>query len=140
MRPSVLLSPLSPTQLADLTRLENSRGKRIHYDLPLSALLAPEDPSSSPFADPSPRLLFPPKSNNPVTPPSRTNPSSRFLDALRATAVKPEAEGGGLPPTPVTEKRVAGAGVGVGAEGKEGGRFGPYKRMRKMKEPEGGLR
>ncbi|ORY54168.1 hypothetical protein BCR35DRAFT_310450 [Leucosporidium creatinivorum] len=111
------------------------RGKRIHYDLPLSTLLTSEDPTSSPFADPSPRLLFPPAA--PITPPSAT-PSSSFLDALRATQKKGGQEqqleeGRGLPPTPVTEKRKP-------TEVNKEGRFGPYKRMKAMKEPEGGMR
>ncbi|KAI5474163.1 hypothetical protein MNV49_004075 [Pseudohyphozyma bogoriensis] len=56
------------------------RGKRITYDVPIDALLAPEDPSDSPFPDPSPRLLFPPP---PVTPPSTQTTSMSFLDKLR---------------------------------------------------------
>lgn len=110
-------SPISPTSvlLLMLTPLMplRSRGKRITYDLPLSALLSSPSsptasPSDNPFASTTPRLLFPPPT--PVTPPS--SGESSFLATLRASApVSPkkrpfpeEDDEHGLP-TPVQESR-----------------------------------
>ncbi|KAK4695670.1 hypothetical protein P7C70_g8509, partial [Phenoliferia sp. Uapishka_3] len=92
------------------------RGKRITYDIPFDALVA-SDPEDSPYADPSPRLLFPAP---PITPPS-SNPSTSFLDALRATMPqdsKPTLDFG--LPTPAREKDKKSA--------RQEGRYGPYKK------------
>lgn len=94
------------------------RGKRITYDLPFDALVA-QDPEDSPFAEPSPRLLYPPPP--PITPPS-SHPSSSFLDALRASMPeKPVLVDHGLP-TPARER------VRNSDGSRKDARFGPYKR------------
>ncbi|KAL8292588.1 hypothetical protein RQP46_001200 [Phenoliferia psychrophenolica] len=93
------------------------RGKRITYDMPFDALVA-EDPEDSPYADPSPRLLFPAP---PITPPSTSTASTSFLDALRATIpqeTKPIVDYG--LPTPAREKDTKAA--------RGEGRYAPYKR------------
>ncbi|KDE03911.1 hypothetical protein MVLG_05603 [Microbotryum lychnidis-dioicae p1A1 Lamole] len=122
------------------------RGKRVTYDVPLDALLAPEDPEDSPFPDPSPRLLFPSgptsddevESTNPITPPSYSRPTSSFLDALRATtSVKPTDEvksrSLGLPPTPVTERQRKAPEKTFNT--RKEARYGPYKKMATLHEP-----
>ncbi|SCV69437.1 BQ2448_2457 [Microbotryum intermedium] len=121
------------------------RGKRVTYDVPLDALLAPEDPEDSPFPDPSPRLLFPmgPTSDdeadhaNPITPPSQSRPTSSFLDALRVTtSAKPhdvKSSSLGLPPTPVTERQRKAPEKTFTA--RKEARFGPYKKMATLHEP-----
>lgn len=121
------LSPLS--SLWTDAVYDSSRGKQITYDIPFSALMgspsSPSSPTSFPSSSSGPRLLFPP---TPITPPSTSNPSSAFLDALRSSVREDEEvvgygkRGRGSLPTPVTEKR----GKVVGGAG----RYGPYKKMR----------
>lgn len=78
--------------------LLDSRGKRIVYDFPIDNLLM-QDPDESPFAVPSPRLLFPAP---PVTPPA-AEPTISFLDALRTVKRSQRELDYGLP-TPAREK------------------------------------
>lgn len=81
--------------------------------MPFDALVA-EDPEDSPYADPSPRLLFPAP---PITPPSSSTASTSFLDALRATIPREATKvvDHGLP-TPAREKD------------KKSARYDPYRR------------
>ncbi|GAA5995471.1 uncharacterized protein JCM10292_005194 [Rhodotorula paludigena] len=135
------------------------RGQRIKTSVPFTAVLTSSSPSDDPFTFTAPKLLFPPadppspSTARPATPPKQP---SKFLEALRAAghADKPEGAGAGaqLPPTPATLKRKAPAHPTAGTAASifgggaaqpqqqlgDGGRFGPYKRMRGLSGAVGG--